>query len=156
MATINQSSFDLAVLEMNSVKKAKPKFSPKKHYLAWRLSRMKGNPRGNAVERMIRHYFEQKGRAVQVFGKNFTFDLLVNGKRVEIKSALATFAGNKLYYRFQHVGLDCFDTIVLVGIAPHGINVKIVSKKRLERDFFPRSFEEYKVLAISHEKFMSL
>lgn len=154
MITMDRAGFERAMFEVEGVKKRREpcKFSPRKHYLAYRLAKMNRNQRGYAIERMVRHHFEKQGKSVIPFGKNHTFDLMVDGFRVEVKSALAVMKNGKMHFQFGHICLDHFSKIVLVAIAPNGIKVKIMSRTKIAK-LLQGSRTKYKILHVPAHKF---
>lgn len=107
-------------------------FSNSKNALAYRLSQMNNQQRGSAIEKIIRDILIKNGKKVQYIGGTHPFDMRVNGKRVEIKSAMPrvikTKKGQTLYYQFQNIKTKNFDKIILVFVTPKGLVTKTVSR----------------------------
>ena len=116
---------------------AKSIYSPKKNLTTYRLSRMSSQYRGAAIERMVRNYYRSKGKIVEYFGGTNPFDMRVNGRRIEVKSSLATASvvgGNLRYsYQFQNIKTENFDMLVLVYVSPEGFSVRCMSKQTAEK-----------------------
>lgn len=108
-------------------------FSPNKNALAYSLSQMNNQHRGMAVEKLVRDLLTKHGKRVEYIGGTHPFDMKVNGKRVEIKSALPrvieTKTGRTMYYQFQNIKTKNFDKIVLVFVTPNGLVTKTFSRK---------------------------
>jgi|LakMenEpi03Aug12_release.lakeMendotaPanAssembly.Ray.scaffolds.fasta_scaffold160958_3 hypothetical protein len=108
-------------------------FSPKKSILAYRLSKMSSQYRGNAIERMIRDYYKSTGKIVSYIGGSASFDMMVNGRKVEVKSALARVGvvGGvvKYSYKFQHICPNNFHKLVLVFVSPEGLSVRVMDSR---------------------------
>lgn len=111
-------------------------FSPKKNMLSYRLSRMSSQYRGRVIERMIRDYYISKKKSVWYYGGAHPFDMRVNGKRIEVKSALARKENknSKNYsYHFQHIKPHNFDKLIMVFISPEGIKVKVADSRTVAK-----------------------
>ena len=123
-------SLDKALGEIRNINKKSP-FCPKKHLVAYRLSKMSRNYRGGVVERMVRDYYKKMGKAVFHIGGNSSYDMLVNGHKIEVKSALAkvNIVGGviKYTYKFGHIRPANFSKLVLVFISPEGITARVIN-----------------------------
>lgn len=112
-------------------------FSERKNALSYRLSKENSQHRGAIVEKMIRDLFIMQGKRVKYIGGNNSFDMMVDGQRVEVKSSLPmvipTKRGNTLLYRFQNIKTNYFDQIILVYITPRGLVVKSFSQNQMTR-----------------------
>ena len=111
-------------------------FSPNKSMVAYRLSRMSSQYRGRVIERMIRDYFISKKKNVWYFGGSHPFDMRVNGKRIEVKSALARKENKnskKYSYNFQHIKPHNFDKLIMVFISPEGIQTRVVDSRTVAK-----------------------
>jgi len=104
-------------------------FCPEKSLIAYRLSKMSRNYRGAVVERMIRDYYVDHGKDVDYYGGSNSFDMMVDGKKVEVKSALATKSNTGYAYRFQHICPAHFHKLVLVFISPEGITSRVMDTR---------------------------
>jgi len=104
-------------------------FSPKKSLVAYRLSKMSRNYRGGVVERMIRDYYKSQGKKVVYFGGSVSFDMMVDGKKIEVKSALARPSKDGYVYKFQHICPANFHKLVLVFISPEGITSRVMDSR---------------------------
>jgi hypothetical protein len=123
---------DMVLNEVRGAKKNSP-FSPKKSLLAYRLSKMSRNYRGTTIEMMLRDYFVRKGYVVKHIGRSNRYDLYVNGKKIEVKSALArqkTVKGEIKYeYRFAHVCPSKFEKLIMVYISPEGLEMRTMDSR---------------------------
>lgn len=109
-------------------------FSIKKNKLSYSLSRLNNQHRGIIIEKMIRDQLIVQGKRVKHIGGSNRFDMLVNGQRVEIKSALArSLSKNKYYYQFQNIKTKHFDKIILVYVSPNGLRTKTFTKKTMAK-----------------------
>lgn len=132
---ITIKSLDRALKDMRDSEN-KGLFSPKKSVLAYRLSRMSSQYRGRVIERMIRDYFISKKKSVWYFGGSHPFDMRVNGKRIEVKSALARKKNKnskKYSYNFQHIKPHNFDKLIMVFISPEGIQTRVVDSRTVAK-----------------------
>ena len=106
-------------------------FSKKKNILAYRLSTMNSQYRGNAAEKMIRDYYINAGYSVKYISGNNPYDMLVNGRKVEVKSALATrkvIQGVEQYrYCFKHICPNNFHKLVMVFISPNDVVARVMN-----------------------------
>ena len=123
---------DKVLGEVRGAKKNSP-FSPKKNLLAYRLSKMSRNYRGTTIEMMLRDYFLKKGSVVKHIGRSNRYDLYVDGKKIEVKSALArqkVVKGKvKHEYRFAHVCPAKFQKLVLVYVSPEGLEMRTMDTR---------------------------
>lgn len=110
-------------------------FSVRKNALAYNLSKMNSQHRGAIVEKMIRDMLIRQGKMVKHIGGNHSFDMEVDGKKVEVKSSLPhivhTKKGKTFIYRFQNIKTKFFDQIILVYITPNGLRMKVFSRKNM-------------------------
>lgn len=116
-------------------------FSRKKSKLAYRLSRMSSQYRGRVIEDMVKEYYLSKKRSVWYYGGSHPFDMRVDGKRIEVKSALArnnTNGNSKYTYNFQHIKPHNFDKLILVFIAPEGIKTRVVDSRTVAKQMGSR------------------
>lgn len=116
-------------------------FSPKKSVLAYRLSRMSSQYRGRVIEHMVKEYYISKKKSVWYYGGSHPFDMRVDGKRIEVKSALArnnTNGNSKYTYNFQHIKPHNFDKLILVFIAPEGIKTRVVDSRTVAKQMGSR------------------
>lgn len=132
----NTKHLDKVLGEIRNLNK-KNYFCPKKNLLAYRLSKMSRNYRGVTMERMIRDYYISKRFNVKYMGGTNPFDMLVNGKKIEVKSALASVKivrGKKKYtYKFQHICTKNFHKLVLVFISPEGISTRTMDSRTVSK-----------------------
>lgn len=123
---------DKVLGEVRNATKNSP-FSPKKSLLAYRLSKMSRNYRGTTIEMMLRDYFVKKGCVVKHIGHSNKYDLYVNGKKIEVKSALARqkIVGGKIKheYKFAHVCPSKFHKLVLVYVSPQGLEMRTMDSR---------------------------
>ena len=123
---------DKILTEVRGAKKNSP-FSPKKNMLAYRLSKMSRNYRGTTIEMMLRDYFVRKGCVVKHIGHSNRYDLYVDGKKIEVKSALArqkVVKGKiKHEYKFAHVCPAKFQKLVLVYVSPEGLEMRTMDSR---------------------------
>ncbi len=112
-------------------------FSPKKNILSYRLSRMSSQYRGGVIERMIRDYYKKSGKKVSYVGGSASFDMMVNGRRVEVKSALArmsiTNGTVKYAYNFQHICPNNFHKLVMVFVSPEGLTTRVMDSRTVAK-----------------------
>lgn len=122
--------------EIKGLKK-KSVFSIKKNALAYNLSQMNNQHRGAIVEKMVRDILIKHGKKVEHIGGNHSFDMRVDGRRVEIKSSMPCVVPNKnggtLIYRFQNIKTQYFDKIILVYITPKGLIMKQYDKRTMAK-----------------------
>ncbi len=110
-------------------------FSLKKNRLCYSLSKLNNQHRGAIIEKMVRDRLIMQGMRVKYIGGTNSFDMLVNGQRVEIKSSLArsVCCNGKYFYSFQNIKTKNFDKIILVYISPNGLKMKTFSKKAITK-----------------------
>jgi hypothetical protein len=137
----------------NEIKGLKQKrvYSQRKNALCYKLSRMGTQHRAGAIERMIRDYFISQGDKVDYYGGSHVFDMLVNGKRVEVKSSIIQQTSARAWrYRFQNIKTCYFDEIILVFVKPTGIVIKRMSKRTIENKIkFCRYYANGKTLELN-------
>jgi hypothetical protein len=118
--------------EIKGLNKCKAIYNRKKNALCYKLSKMCTQHRANVIERMMRDYLITMGNRVDYYGGSHPYDMMVNGKRVEIKSSLACRTSSSSYrYRFQNIKTSYFDQIILVFVTPHGIILKKMSSDNM-------------------------
>lgn len=97
--------------------------------------------RAFVIERIVGEEASKAGNEVVHFGGVSSFDILINGKRVEVKSALCrgpnmNFSDSKNagYQQYTWAGIkpERFDYLVLVAVTPNGLRYKIVSSEECE------------------------
>ena len=110
-------------------------FSPSKSLLSYRLSRRSSQHRGRVIEDMIKDYYISKGKSVWYYGGSHPFDMRVDGKRIEVKSALARCDNgcSKYSYNFQHIKPHNFDKLIMVFINPEGIKTRVVDSRTVAK-----------------------
>lgn len=115
----------------------KSHFCPKKSLLSYRLSKMSSQYRGQVLEKMVRDYYISRQKKVVYFGGNASFDMLVDNKRIEVKSALAKMdivRGKIQYsYNFRHICPHNFHKLVLVFVSPFGINIRVMDTQTVAK-----------------------
>ena len=117
---------DKILAEVKNYNKKSP-FCPRKNLLTYRLSRMSSQYRGIVTERMIRDYYKSTGKRVKYFGGSQSFDMSVDGRRIEVKSAIGRPGKNNYTYHFQHICANNFDKLVLVFISPEKIHIRVMN-----------------------------
>ena len=124
------------VREIRGLRYVSP-FSKKKNAVSYRLSRMNSQCRGNAIEKLVRNYFVKNNLNVKYIGGSNTFDMRVNGLRVEVKSSLCkiSIVGGKVHYsyNFKHIKPKNFDKLVMVYISPTNIEARIVDSRTVAK-----------------------
>jgi hypothetical protein len=112
-------------------------FCPKKNLLAYRLSKMSSQYRGGAVERIIRDYYINNGYNVRYIGGSHSYDMLVNNRKIEVKSALAkmSIVGGvvKYKYNFKHICPSNFHKLVMVFINPEGLTARVMDTRTVAK-----------------------
>ena len=112
-------------------------FCPKKNLLAYRLSKMSSQYRGGVVERLIRDYYIGSGKDVNYIGGSKPYDMVVNGRKIEVKSALARMVivgGRVKYtYKFKHICPNNFHKLVMVFISPEGLTSRIMDTRTVAK-----------------------
>lgn len=100
------------------------------------LSILNRNQRGFLVERIVGEHATVAGSDVVYYGGQSSFDILINDKKVEVKSALCRgpnlkFTTNKNLatqeYRWSGIKPECFDYLVLVAATPNGLRYQMLS-----------------------------
>ena len=112
-------------------------FSPRKNMLSYRLSKMSSQYRGNVLERMVRDYYKAIGKNVMHLGGGASFDMLVDGRRVEVKSALARphYSKGKISYsyNFQHIRPDNFHKLIMIFVSPEGLDIRSMDSRTVAK-----------------------
>lgn len=111
-------------------------FNPRKSLVAYRLSRMSSQYRGRVIESMVRDYYISKQKNVWYYGGSHPFDMRVDGKRIEVKSALARKKNKNstdYSYNFQHIKPHNFDKLIMVFISPEGISTRVVDSRTVAK-----------------------
>ena len=112
-------------------------FCPKKNLLAYRLSKMSSQYRGGAVERIIRDFYIESGHRVTYVGGSKSYDMIVDGRKIEVKSALAKMSvvGGvvKYKYNFKHICPNNFHKLVMVFISPEGLTVRVMDTRTVAK-----------------------
>jgi len=110
-------------------------FCPRKNLLAYRLSKMSSQYRGIVTERMVRDYYRSIGKRVSYFGGSQSFDMIVNGRRIEVKSAIGRPNSDKTNYtyHFQHICANNFDKLILVFISPEKIHMRVMDSNTVAK-----------------------
>lgn len=133
---ITLKDLDRTLVELKGFHKKSP-FCPKKNMLSYRLSKMSSQYRGGVIERMIRDYYRKKGKRVVYFSGTYPFDMIVNGLKVEVKSALAKVAvvrGRVNYtYNFKHICPKNFHKLVMVFVSPEGVQVRVMDSRTVAK-----------------------
>ena len=114
-------------------------YSINKSKVSYKLQQISScRQRGYAVEAMVRDELILMGYKVEHLGFRYSYDLRVDGNRVEVKSALARtkklVRSGKFYetYDFQNIKTDCFDYLVLVFITPNGLISRMLTQEQAE------------------------
>jgi hypothetical protein len=112
-------------------------FSPRKNMLSYRLSKMSSQYRGSVLERMVRDYYKAMGKNVVHLGGSASFDMLVDGRRVEVKSALARphYSKGKISYsyNFQHIRPDNFHKLIMIFVSPEGLDIRSMDSRTVAK-----------------------
>ena len=112
-------------------------FCPKKNLLAYRLSKMGSQYRGGAVERIIRDYYIDAGYDVTYIGGSNSYDMIVNNRKIEVKSSLAkmSIVGGivKYKYSFKHICPNNFHKLVMVFISPEGLTARVMDSRTVAK-----------------------
>jgi hypothetical protein len=91
--------------------------------------------RAFVIERIVGEEARKAGNEVVHYGGSSAFDILINGKRVEVKSALCrgknkNFSDpkNAKYQQYTWSGIkpNNFDYLVIVAVTPNGLRYKMV------------------------------
>lgn len=124
--------FNRVVKEIRGVHRQSP-FCCKKNRLSYKLSKLNSQYRGMVAERLVRDIYKSQNKSVFYFGGSRSYDMLVNGYKVEVKSCLAvakTVRGEIKYtYEFKHICPANFHKLVLVFISPEGVKMRVMSSK---------------------------
>jgi len=130
----NIKHLDKILAEVRNYNKKSP-FCPRKNLLTYRLSKMSSQYRGIVTERMVRDYYRSVGKKVRYFGGSQSFDMSVNGRRVEVKSAIGRRNSDKTNYtyHFQHICPNNFDKLVLVFISPEKIYTRVMDSNTVAK-----------------------
>lgn len=127
---------DKALTEVSGFHARSP-FSPKKNLLTYRLSKMSSQYRGNVLERMVRDYYKSIGKRVVHIGGSSSFDMLVNGRRIEVKSALGRpmVSNGKIRYsyNFQHICPNNFHTLIMIFVSPEGLEIRSMDSRTVAK-----------------------
>lgn len=112
-------------------------FCPKKNLLAYRLSKMSSQYRGGAIERLVRDYYIGSGKDVTYIGGSNSYDMIVNGRKIEVKSSLAkmSIVGGvvKYNYKFQHICPNNFHKLVMVFVSPEGLTARVMDSRTVAK-----------------------
>jgi hypothetical protein len=127
---------DKALSEVTGFHK-KSSFCPNKNLLTYRLSKMSSQYRGNVLERMVRDYYKSIGKRVVHIGGSASFDMLVNGRRIEVKSALSKeriVNGKAKYsYSFKHIRPSNFHKLIMIFISPEGFEIRSMDSRTVAK-----------------------
>ena len=110
-------------------------YSPKQNRLSYELCSMNPVERSDNIEAMIWGLFSNRGYNVyKMGGLKKKYDLWVNDEKIEVKSSLAskrTMRNGQVYYTYTFSGVkpEHFDRLVLVYVAPTGIEINILTKR---------------------------
>jgi hypothetical protein len=113
-------------------------YSIRKSMLCCTLSEMPSRHRGTAIESIIRDHLITMGFRVDHLGGTHSFDMRVDGHRVEVKSSLAhskiSLKTRKVsyYYNFQNIKTNCFDYLILVFVQPKGLLIRMLTQEQAE------------------------
>lgn len=134
MFTVND--LDNALPEVRGLQ-AKSLFCAEKSLISYRLSRMSRNYRGKTIEIMVKNYLKKLGKKVFHIGNSCSFDMIVDGYKVEIKSSLAvakTVRGVMEYkYKFGHICPSNFHKLILVFISPENVDCRILDSRTVAK-----------------------
>lgn len=112
-------------------------FSPRKNLLCYRLSKMSSQYRGSVLERMVRDYYKNIGKNVEYYGGSSSFDMMVDGRRIEVKSSLAQpqFSKGKISYsyHFQHIRPDNFHKLIMIFVSPEGLTIRSMDSRTVAK-----------------------
>jgi len=107
-------------------------YYPSRNLLCYELFKLQPTDRGNYIERMVYNQLVTRGYNVEYFGGGHPYDMLVNGKRIEVKSSIAQYNTKNTYkYRFQNIKTSLFDKIILVFITPYEIITQQMSSEKM-------------------------
>jgi hypothetical protein len=112
-------------------------FSARKNLLTYRLSKMNSQYRGGVLERMVRDYYKSIGKNVVHYGGSSSFDMMVDGRRIEVKSALArpNYSKGKIRYsyNFQHICPNNFHKLIMIFVSPEGIDIRSMDSRTVAK-----------------------
>lgn len=107
-------------------------YYPSRNLLCYKLFKEQPTDRGNIIEKMVYGQLVTRNYDVEYFGGGHPYDMLVNGKRVEVKSSIAQYYTKNTYkYRFQNIKTSLFDKIILVFITPYEIIIQQMNSKQM-------------------------
>lgn len=107
-------------------------YYPSRNLLCYELFKLQPTDRGNVIERMIYNQLVTRGYDAEHFGGGHPYDMLVNGKRIEVKSSIAQYNTKNTYkYRFQNIKTSLFDKIILVFVTPYEIIIQQMSSEKM-------------------------
>jgi hypothetical protein len=113
-------------------------YSMRKNTMCCILSQMPSRHRGTAIESIVRDELITMGFRVDHLGGSHSFDMRVDGYRVEVKSSLAhskiSLRTKKVsyHYNFQNIKTSCFDYLVLVFVQPKGLLIRMLTQEQAE------------------------
>lgn len=113
-------------------------YSMHKNMLCCTLSQMPSRHRGTAIEGIVRDRLITMGFRVDHLGGTHSFDMRVDGYRVEVKSSLShskiSLRNQKpaSFYNFQNIKTNCFDYLVLVFVQPKGLLIRMLTQEQAE------------------------
>jgi hypothetical protein len=118
-------------------------FTKKRSANMYKLASLTGNQRGFAVERIVGESAQKTGNDVVFYGGTSEFDIMINGMKVEVKSAMCDGPSGKDYskgknahsqvYRWVGIKNLNFHYLVLVAVTPTGLRYKIVDSLEFQR-----------------------
>jgi len=86
---------------------------------------------------MVRDYYKSIGKNVVHYGGNASFDMMVDNRKIEVKSALARpqrSKGKVAYsYHFQHICPNNFHTLIMIFVSPEGIEVRSMDSRTVAK-----------------------
>ena len=107
-------------------------YYPSRSLLCYGLFKLQPTDRGNVIERMIYNQLVTRGYDAEHFGGGHPYDMLANGKRIEVKSSIAQYNTKNTYkYRFQNIKTSLFDKIILVFVTPYEIIIQQMSSEKM-------------------------
>lgn len=119
----------------------KPIYYPSRNLLCYKLFKLQPTDRGNVIEKIVCDKLISKGYDVNYFGGRHPYDMMVNGKRIEVKSSIAQYHTARIYkYRFQNIKTDLFDRIILVFVTPYEIITQQMSSKDIENKLIDETY----------------
>lgn len=132
MLTLTIQDLDKALSRIKTFNKKSP-FSPNKNLFTYRLSKMSSQYRGMVTENLVADIYRSLGKKVVQFGASCSFDMFVDGKKIEVKSSLAVqnnSNGKMGYdYKFKHICPANFHKLVLVFISPEGLSIRVMDTR---------------------------